>query len=385
MNTRVLLLSQEVHCLPPVKGAAVEQWIDAVAHRMKHHEPYLVSVPHPSRPDQETTGRVHYQRIRMGTVYKRLFRKLTRIDPWSYIDRVLHYARGIRPDIVHIHNAPQFVDVLGAGLPLARIILHMHNEKSDPVRHPVAALVGCSAYIRNWYQRRGLPAQRFAVLDNGVDLTAHAGVRQSQAMQELRESYAIPPGRFVVLYVGRISPEKGPDVAVEALRHVDAARFHLVLIGEWPQGDSLRSERVQFANRLRGQLAGLSHTVIEGVSPQQMPGLYALGDLLLIPSRFEEPFSMVAIEAMAAGLPVMALSKGGMPEYMVDGVNALMLPAHAVPRDMAQSIVAAAAQPALLEMLAQEARGLVERRFSWERVAMATEALYDDLLLGAGG
>lgn len=382
MNRRVLLLSQEVHCLPPVKGAAVEQWIEAVAHRMRHYEPYLVSVPHPSRPDREFDGHVHYQRIRMGAVYKRLFRKLTRLDPWSYIDRVMRYARSIQPDIVHVHNAPQFVDALGAGLPQARIVLHMHNEKNDPVRHPVAALIGCSTYIRNWYEARGMPARRFAVLDNGVDLAAHAEVRRPQAVQAMRQRHAIPPGRFVVMYVGRISPEKGPDLAVETLRQLDPDRYHLVMVGEWPQGDPLRSERVRFASGLRRQLAGLSRTIIDGVPPERMPELYALGDLLLIPSRFDEPFSMVAIEAMAAGLPVLALGKGGMPEYMVNGINALLLPATAGPAELARAVEGAATRPALLVALAKAALGLVEQRFSWERVASSTESLYEELLQG---
>lgn len=382
MSGRVLLLSQEVHPLPPTKGAAVEQWIEAVAHRLSRHEPHLVSVPHPSRPDCETDGGVHYRRIRMSVLYKRLFRKLTRLDPWSYIDRVLHYARAIRPAIVHVHNAPQFVDALREGLPQARIILHMHNEKAHAVRHRVDALAGCSAYIRNWYEARRFPADRFVVLDNGVDLAAHASVREAQAMQAMRQRHAIPGDKFVVLYVGRISPEKGPDLAVQALQRLDRERFHLMLVGEWPQGDPRRSERVRFAQGLREQLAGLSHTLVDSVPPSQMPGMYALGDLLLIPSRFEEPFSMVAIEAMAAGLPVMALAKGGMTEYMVDQCNALVLPAASSAEAISRAIGEAASQPERLRSLAGEARLLVTQRFGWDRVAAATESLYDQVLQG---
>jgi hypothetical protein len=144
MKPRVLFLAQEVHPIPPVKGAAVEQWIDAVAHRFTRYEPFVVSVPHPSRPDDEVEGGVTYHRIRMGRVYKRLFRKLTRLDPFSFTDRILRYTEIIRPAVIHVHNAPQLVDKLFGRVGDARMLLHMHNEKQDPVNHRVDALVGCS-------------------------------------------------------------------------------------------------------------------------------------------------------------------------------------------------------------------------------------------------
>jgi len=74
MKPRVLFLAQEVHPIPPLKGAAVEQWIDAVAHLLTRYEAHVISVPHPARPDEEFDGRVRYHRIRVGRVYNRLFR-----------------------------------------------------------------------------------------------------------------------------------------------------------------------------------------------------------------------------------------------------------------------------------------------------------------------
>ena len=377
-------MSQEVHPIPPQKGAAVEQWIEAVAHRMLRHEPHVVSVPHPDRPDVEQDGPVHYRRIRIGRIYKRLFRKLTRLDPYSYADRILRHARAIDPAIVHIHNAPQFVDSMAQGLPRAQIIVHMHNEKADDIRRPIAALAACSGYVRDWYRARKVPARHFVVLDNGVDIAAHVAVRDAEAMRDMRSRHALPVGRFLVLFVGRISPEKGPDLAARAMQHLDPQRFHLVLVGEWPQGQAQRSERVRHAGELRVLLNKVPHTVIGSVAPGHMPSIYALGDLLLIPSKFEEPFSMVAIEAMAAGLPVLALKKGGMPEYMSDGDNALLLPAQASAEEVAHAIAQAAENPVRLAAISASARQRVEQRFGWERVAAATERLYDDLLAERG-
>lgn len=380
MRARVLLLSQEVHPVPPLKGAAVEQWIEAVAHRMTRHEAHIVSVPHPLRADEESQDGVYYHRIRMGRLYKRLFRKLTRLDPWSYVDRIAGIARRVGPALLHVHNAPQFVDGLAEALPGIPLLLHMHNEKADPVRSRVAMLAGCSRYVADWYQARQFPARQFTVLDNGVDIGAFTTLPDPVEREKRRRLHGIPEDRFVVLYAGRISPEKGPDLLAQAMSGLDEQRFHLVLAGEWPTGDARTSERVRYAHHLRSLLEPVAHTVLGSMTPGRMPDIYPLADLLVIPSRFEEPFSMVAIEAMAAGVPVLALRRGGMVEYMRDGDNAALLDADAGAADIAKSIMRLAASPEVLHQLARAGRDMVRQRFTWEQVAAQTEALYDRML-----
>lgn len=382
MTRRVLLLSQAVHCIPPLTGAAVEQWIDAVAHRLGDWEGHVVSVPHPQRPDDESEGGVRYHRVRIGRLYRRLFQKLTRLDPWSYTDRIIAYAKRIRPDIIHVHNAPQFVDALRKGIPQAKLVLHMHNEKKTSFVSPVDMFVGCSDYIAHWFSECGTPAGSFATLPNGVDVERFSPRPEVRAL--LSPRFGIPQERFVVSYVGRISPEKGLDLLVEAFRYLPADRYHLVVAGEWPRGDARTNDRVAYAEGLRQALAGLPATVIGDFPPEQMPDIYRLGDLLVIPSRFEEPFSMVAIEGMASGLPVLALRRGGMAEYMIDGQNARVLDPASDARALAEAVAACADDVEGSRRRATAARQMVEQRFTWSEVAAATEALYERLLAGHG-
>jgi len=381
MRPRVLLLSQEVHPIPPRKGAAVEQWIDAVAHRLDAFEPHIVSVPHPDLPDDQRVGSVRYHRIHVGRVYNRLFRKITRLDPYSYLDRVVRYARSVAPAIVHLHNAPQFVLGIARGLPAARLILHMHNEKEPRFDAALDCLAGCSRYIVEWYRRKGVRARRFVVLPNGVDVNVFRPKwEQAPVGAALKARFAIPEHRFVVLYVGRISPEKGVDLLVEAFRHLDQARFHLVLVGEWPKGSASTSERVAYAERLQRELVGLNTTVIDTLAPDRVHEAYQLGDVVVVPSRFEEPFSMTAIEAMASGVPVLALRKGGMAEYMVDRENAVVLPPATPATELAARLRELAASKELLDGVARRARAFVVGRFTWEQVVKETQALYTTVL-----
>jgi glycosyltransferase involved in cell wall biosynthesis len=146
-------------------------------------------------------------------------------------------------------------------------------------------------------------------------------------------------------------------------------------------GDALRSARVGFAESLRARMAGMEVSVLGHFAPEAMPEIYHLGDLLVIPSRFEEPFSMVAIEAMASGLPVLALRKGGMKEYMIDGENAFLLPAEADSTALARAIETVAdASPEGLAQVARTARTMVESRYTWAHVVRDTERLYREML-----
>ncbi len=378
----VLFISQEVHPIPPVKGAAVEQWIDTVAQGLSGFVPHVVSVVHPNLPDSQIVGNVHYHRIRIGRLYNRLFRKLTRLDPYSYVDRIIEYASDVRPAIIHIHNAPQFVSRISAGVNGAKLLLHMHNEKSVEFLPPVDALCGCSRYISEWFRERGAAAKRFVELPNGVDPAKFRPRWEDEGGQAAAQRrFDVPQDRFIVLYVGRISPEKGPDLLVEAMRGLDPQRFHLVLAGEWPRGDPRRSARVAFAESLRSRLAGIPVTVLGQFAPDAMPEIYRLGDLVVIPSRFEDPNPLVAFEAMASGVPVLALRKGGMKEYMVDGENALLLPGDADARALAAGVkTAEATARERMERMTRTARTMVEARFTWANVIGETEKLYREML-----
>jgi len=240
-------------------------------------------------------------------------------------------------------------------------------------------LIGCSRYIENWYRKRGIKAGHFGTLRNGVDTVSFSPVG-ADVRVALRERFGLPADRFVVLYSGRISPEKGPDMLAAAFAHLDPARYHWAIVGEWPQGDASVSQRVAFAHAMKEQMRGLPVTLLGCRAPETMAEVYRAADLLAIPSRMEEPFSMVAIEAMACGLPVLALAKGGMVEYMNDGENARLLSARANVAEFAVAIEAVAADAKLRAKIATGGRSLVVEHFDWNHIATDLEALYDRLL-----
>lgn len=111
---RVVMVTSPVHPVPPLKGAAVETWMYEVSKRLIGFEPHIVSIFHPFYPLREWRDDIFFHRIHFSRIYKRLFQKITKLDPLSYPKRVLRVIDEVKPDIVHIHN---FIDGI---LPLLR-------------------------------------------------------------------------------------------------------------------------------------------------------------------------------------------------------------------------------------------------------------------------
>jgi glycosyltransferase involved in cell wall biosynthesis len=218
------------------------------------------------------------------------------------------------------------------------------------------------------------------VLPNGVDAPLFA-----RAAQTTERDARIPAGRRVVLYAGRMSPEKGPLVVAQAFAELRKNRpdAFLVLAGEFSVGPAT-SNRVRYGDEIRRVVAGYANDalVLGSVTPERMHEIYAQADLVVVPSQFEEPFGMVALEALAAGRPVLAFRRGGLPEFISDGRNGFLMDGTDDPAKLAVRIDALLGDPASLSRVAAAARESVAEKYDWSVVARAVESAYAAVLSG---
>src|SRR5947209_2071974 len=127
-----------------------------------------------------------------------------------------------------------------------------------------------------------------------------------------------------LLYVGRLDERKGVDTAIEALTHLPEARLRVV--GGWDAAEEARLQA--FAD---GRGVGARVTFDGQRSRADVRRAYAEADAVVFPVRWEEPWGLVPIEAMARGRPVVATGRGGSGEYLRDGENALLFDAGDAP------------------------------------------------------
>lgn len=155
-----------------------------------------------------------------------------------------------------------------------------------------------------------------------------------------------PDWRWKLLYVGRVDPRKGVDLAVAALALLPA-QATLTVVGDGEPGyiEVLR-EQARAARTLdRVTFAG-------GARPDELPGFYAGCDAVVFPPRWEEPWGLVPLEAMGVGRPLVAAATGGATEFLRHGVNSLLFERGSL-RGLVDSLLVLAADPGLRARIRQ--------------------------------
>jgi len=307
---------------------------------------------------------------------------------FTYILQVAKDLRKEKCDIVHLHNFSQFVPIIRAFNPKIKIVLHMHCEWLTQLDRKmienrlkeVDLIIGCSEYITEKI-RLIFPqfSERCQTIYNGVDVNYFVS----------RNRYVLANKNSVkrLLFVGRVSPEKGLHVLLEAFQEV-VKRYpqvqleivgsksippieFIVALSDDPKVSDLASfYSGNYISHLQDKLSSgvASHVSFTGfVSRRQLINCYQHADVFVFPSVWNEPFGMPLIEAMATEVPVVATRSGGIPEIVEDGKTGILVE----PGDasaLAEAILYLFSDEDLRKSMGEAARLRVIELFSWKKI-----------------
>jgi glycosyltransferase involved in cell wall biosynthesis len=309
--------------------------------------------------------------------------------------RLAALIRRVRPQIVHTHTAKAgAVGRLAAVLagdarpPIVVHTFHGHVLRGyfDPVRSfgfrllerrlagLSTALVAVSPEVRDDLVRLGVaPREKFTVVRVGIELEDRVAP-EANGRVETRRLMGIPPERFTVGWIGRMTAVKRTDdvlLAFRALRErgVEAT---LCMVGDGPD----RGE----VERRAHDLGIMRDTLFLGYQEDVAP-FYAAFDAMVLASG-NEGTPVSAIEALAAGRPVVATRVGGVPDVVRDGEDGFLVETGAVDA-IAEALGRLAADPSLRQRLGESGRARVLPRYSVERLIDDVDRLYRSLLSSA--
>ncbi len=303
-----------------------------------------------------------------------------------------------RCDIVHIHNFSQFVPIVRAFNPKVKIVLHMHCEWLTQLDRDLIdgrlkkadLIIGCSAHvtgkIKHAFPEHG---PRCRTVYNGVDAVYFTP----------RKAYDGPGKRL--LTVGRVSPDKGVHVLIDALKEIIKSHpdTRLEIVGPEeipplefiaPASDEPGAKGLaefypsypgSYLKRLKERITPEVEEKVsfKGFIPQSgLAELYGNADLLMNAS-FHEAFGMPLIEAMSCGLPVVASSVGGIPEVVKDGVTGALVGSGGA-EAIAKAVIALLSDRPLMERMGNAGRKRVLELFTWEKAAGDILTCYRELL-----
>ncbi|MDI3418525.1 glycogen synthase [Streptomyces luteolus] len=289
------------------------------------------------------------------------------------------------PHVVTTHSLeplrPWKAEQLGGGYALSSLVERTALEHAD-------ALVAVSRGMREDILRAypGVDPERVHVVHNGIDTTVQRPDRGTAAL----ERYGIDPDRPIVLFVGRVTRQKGlPQLLRAAFRLTPEAQ--LVLCCGQPDTAEIAAETAALVEELSRVRSGVVR--IDGMLDQvSLRQLLTHADVFVCPSLYE-PMGIVNLEAMACETAVVATATGGIPEVVADGETGILVPVEqeqdgtGTPRDpkrFADDFAAAVnrllAEPELARTMGKAGRARAEEQFGWEQAARRVREIYRGLL-----
>jgi glycosyltransferase involved in cell wall biosynthesis len=291
---------------------------------------------------------------------------------------IRHCVRGGKVDVLHANEPHALTASWLAGAHRAapvvasrRIALPLSANPLSLARYRAAArIVAVSHFVEKSVIASGLPAENVEVIYDGVEIPE---VVSEAAHVSSRARLAIPPNAVCLGNVAAFVPEKGQALLLHALANLRAMfpQCMALLAGEGPEEAALR----ELASRL-----GLSDAVRFARLASRLEDVYAATDIFVFPSR-EEPLGSSLLLAMAYGLPVLAIARGGVPEIVEHGRDGLLVE-EADPAALAAEISHLLSNPQRSQRLGQLARQTAASRFSADHMVNATVQLYERIVAG---
>src|SRR3954454_6613975 len=230
-----------------------------------------------------------------------------------------------------------------------------------------------------------LPPERVHVIYNGIDLNEYRRTDDTSALLK----YGVDPAQPYVLFVGRITRQKGVTHLVDAIEHLPP-NTQVVLCAGAPDTPEIASEMRKKVERARGRNPRVVW-IEQMVAKPEVIQLYSNARVFCCPSVYE-PFGIINLEAMACRAPVVASSTGGIKEVVVDGETGFLVPFKQDPvtsfptnpqqfaRDLAAKLSILLNDPDRCRKLGEAGRKRVEQTFSWTAIANQTIDLYRHLI-----
>jgi len=399
---RIVEVSTNLIPSPPLKGGAIERFVFNISKSLVALglEVHLISV-NKKRGINKIDGIIRHTYPREISIFDEIIDKsMYKFNPHAkklntkttlYIYNIMSFIKETYGsiDVIHNHSLTTAVSPILFQKTRSKntlLIMHHHNVSQPNMINKVILKqydlhLAVSKYVKNEIMKRfKIPAEKVLVVYNAINVNKYKCSDTKQS--KLRDLFGIDGDGVVLLYVGRITPEKGLHHLIEAFkivrRKLSSTKVKLFIVGPVGQfhSSSMRDvayfqfiEKLVYSYGLYNDIKYLGH-----YDENSILDAYTAADVVIVPSICQEAFGLVIIEALASCKPVVAYPVGGVPEIL-EPLNYGFLAKSVSPIELAEAIIKIISNYDNVNL--GYLREYVEKRFSIESVAKRLKTIFE--------
>lgn len=337
---KIAILTNGSLPVPNVKGGGVETLTTQfINENEKHGENEIVVFSIKNKKAEEKSKEYkhcqfvfmeHKERTILDRIKYRLLKKYSINSPYPY-KRCIKYINKHSFDRVILENSTWPLEYASKRIG-DKLWLHLHNDwinnecnkKTQKIFTNSINRMGGVIVVSNYIRKRILTLpdvtqEKIVVLKNCTDNKIFNGEKDAESIKKIKAAYNISDNEIVLIFTGRISEQKGLLQLIKAFNMLETEKeVRLLIVGSSKSGEEYIDEYTRLVmDEIDKSNKKITFT---GYIPyEQLNGIYAVADIAVLPSMWEDPAPLTVFESMSMGLPIITTNSGGIPEYANEG------------------------------------------------------------------
>lgn len=324
-------------------------------------------------------------RIKEGKLYKRLFHKITKLDPFPLYKKLAKIINHNEIDILHVHQLEfpiiKFKELIKNKK--LKIIVHSHvNTNKYNKKNGLADLyIAVSNFTRtNMFLEKGYPKELIKTISNGVDINLFRPIDKIHK-DAIKKIYNIPQEKIVISFIGRKQEVKGFDIFLKIVQTLlkDSKNIFVIAIG--PEPKNINKEITYYEReKIRKELKeNINYLELEPMKQEKLSDIFKISDITLLVSK-AEPQGMVMVESISSGCITISSNLDGIVDTIIDLENGFLVNDPNSYEEVMSKVKYILNNFERLDSLRNKARKFAIEKFDWKILTRELEQTYENLI-----